>query len=293
VVSIETTVVGTDMFRRPITQQGAGSGFIVSSDGVIYTNAHVVAGAEEVKVTLDDGRTLTGTVLGVDEDNDLAAVKVDATDLPTVPIGRSSDLRMGDPVVAIGNALALEGGPTVTAGIVSALDRTIDTSNGEHLTHLLQTDAAINPGNSGGPLVNAAGEVVGINTAAAGNAENVGFAISMDHANSVLEGLRTGEVAPRPFLGVQTVEIDELAREQLGVTATEGALVVGVVPGSGAEAAGVRTGDVITAVGDTPVHDPDDLSDALASAAPGDVVDVHVQRGDDSITLRATLGRNR
>jgi S1-C subfamily serine protease len=291
VVSIQTTGVAQGAFGRPVQQQAAGSGFIVSADGVIYTNNHVVEGAEQVQVTLHDGRTLDGRVLGTDANSDLAAVKVDATGLPTLPLGDSTQLRMGDPVIAIGNALALEGGPTVTTGIVSALDRTIDTDNGEHLTHLLQTDAAINPGNSGGPLLNAQGQVVGINTAAAGDAQNVGFAISMDHAKSVLEGLQNGTVAPRPFLGVQTTQIDAQAKQQLNLSVDKGALVIAVTPGSGAENAGIRAGDVITKAGDTTVANPDDLGDALTGAKPGDHLSLTIQRGDQQLTVDAVLGQ--
>jgi len=291
VVSIQVTSVGTGPFGRPITQRGSGSGFIVESDGIIYTNNHVVEGAEQVKVTLHDGRQLDGVVLGTDAGSDLAVVKVDATGLPTIPIGDSTKLRMGDPVIAIGNALALEGGPSVTTGVVSSLDRDITTNTGERLRHLLQTDAAINPGNSGGPLLNAAGEVIGINTAAAGNAENIGFAISMDHAKTLLEGLRDGTVTPRPFLGVQTTPIDEATRQQLGLDVTDGALVVAVTPGSAAENAGVRAGDVITKAGDREVRDPDDLGDALSDAKPGDRMTIEVRRGGQQLALEATLGQ--
>ena len=147
----------------------AGTGFVISSDGQIATNAHV-----------SDGSTAAGTVLGVDRTDDLAVIKVDKVGLTALPLGKSADLRIGEPVVAIGNALDLTGGPTATEGIVSALNRTIDTSEGEHLTHLVQTDAAINPGNSGGPLLTLDGEVVGINSAGSQDAQNIGFAIAID-----------------------------------------------------------------------------------------------------------------
>src|SRR5207248_3353716 len=179
VVSIRTRTLSLGDFLKPVPGEGAGTGFVIGSDGVIVTNNHVVAGAQSIEVVFADDRKMPARVLGRDPTTDLAVVKVDASDLATATLGDSDQLKVGDDVVAIGNALALEGGPTVTRGIVSALNRTITAENGVRLEHVLQTDTAINPGNSGGPLVNAAGEVVGINTAVAGDAQNIGFSIAI------------------------------------------------------------------------------------------------------------------
>jgi putative serine protease PepD len=177
--------------------QAAGTGFIITSDGQIATNAHVVADATSIEVVFSDGSSASAKVLGVDRTDDLAVIKVDKTGLTALPLGKSSELKIGEPVVAIGNALALTGGPTATEGIVSALDRTIDTNDGEHLTHLLQTDAAINPGNSGGPLLTLDGEVVGINSAGSQDAQNIGFAIAIDTAQPIISQLQQARPSPR------------------------------------------------------------------------------------------------
>ncbi|MCA1843738.1 MAG: trypsin-like peptidase domain-containing protein, partial [Actinobacteria bacterium] len=243
VVSIQTQALGVGAFLQAVPQQGAGSGFVLSSDGVIVTNNHVVDGATSITVTLADGRKMAARVLGRDTTADLAVVKVDAGGLPAVKIGSSDALVVGDSVVAIGNALALDGGPTVTQGIVSALDRTISAGdqgsagNSETLRHVLQTDAAINPGNSGGPLLNAAGEVVGINTAVAGDAQNIGFALAIDKAMPIINQLKTGTTPAQPFLGLSTVTLTPGIQRQLGLDVGKGAVVAAVTPGSGADAA--------------------------------------------------------
>ncbi|TMR07687.1 trypsin-like serine protease [Nonomuraea turkmeniaca] len=174
---------------QPVAEQGTGTGFVIAADGLIATNNHVVEGAQAIRVTLRDGRTLTAKVLRSDPAADLAVLRVNAGDLPVAPLGDSSTLKVGDPVIAIGNALALPGGPTVTEGIVSALDRTVQTDAGAQLQHVIQTDAAINPGNSGGPLVDASGRIVGINTAAAGDAQNIGFSIAINGARRTIDDL--------------------------------------------------------------------------------------------------------
>jgi S1-C subfamily serine protease len=290
VVSIRTEAFGPDIFNIPIGEQGAGTGFIVSGDGVIYTNAHVVAGADEVIVTMPDGETLDGEVLGVDSHSDLAVVKVEAEGLTALTLGSSSDLVVGEPVVAVGNALALPGGPTATAGIISALDRTIDVNTGQRLDNLLQTDAAINPGNSGGPLLNADGHVVGINTAGAALAENIGFAIAIDGAKSVLAQLEQGEEIVHPFLGVATVPVDEDVANQFDLEVDSGLLITDITPGSGAADADLEEGDVLLAIDGTELTSPDELGDAIAAKQPGDEVVLDVQRGAEQLEVTATLG---
>ena len=191
VVAVQTESVSTSPLS-PGLQEAAGTGFIVSSDGEIVTNNHVIEGARQVQVTLDDGSTESATVVGADQNADVAVLKIDASNLPTVKLGDSNDVAVGDPVVAIGNALNLQGTPTVTEGIVSALDRTITEENGVNLQDVIQTDAAINPGNSGGPLVDDKGRVIGIDTADADQAQNIGFAISIDQAKQVVDQVNNG-----------------------------------------------------------------------------------------------------
>ncbi|MCA1846981.1 MAG: trypsin-like peptidase domain-containing protein, partial [Actinobacteria bacterium] len=297
VVSIQTQALGVGAFLQAVPQQGAGSGFVLSPDGVIVTNNHVVDGATSITVTLSDGRKLPARVLGRDATADLAVVKVDATGLPAVTIGSSDALVVGDSVVAIGNALALDGGPTVTQGIVSALDRTISAGdqgsggNSETLRHVLQTDAAINPGNSGGPLLNAAGEVVGINTAVAGDAQNIGFALAIDKAMPIVNQLKTGQTPAQPFLGLSTVTLTPAIQRQLGLDMSKGAVVAAVTPGSGADAAGLSQGDVITKVDGTVIGSADDVSTAVADHKPGDRIDITVERGGSTRTVTATIGQ--
>ncbi len=298
VVSVQTRSLGVGAFLQAVPQEGAGSGFILSSDGLIVTNNHVVAGASAITVTLADGRKLDARVLGRDTNSDLAVIKVDATGLPAVKIGRSDALVVGDEVVAIGNALALDGGPTVTQGIISAVDRTISAGdqggagqNTETLRHLLQTDAAINPGNSGGPLLNAAGEVVGINTAVAGDAQNIGFAVAIDKALPIINTLKTGQTPDQPFLGLSTVSLSPAIQRQLGLGISKGAVVANVTPGSGAELAGLAQGDVITKIGGHDVESADDVSAAVADRKPGDELEITAVRGDSTRTVTARIGR--
>jgi len=296
VVSVQTRSLGLGAFLQAVPQEGAGSGFVLSPDGVIVTNNHVVDGATTITVTLADGRKLEARVLGRDSNADLAVLKVDATGLPAVKIGRSDALVVGDSVVAIGNALALDGGPTVTQGIVSALDRTISAGdqgapNSETLRHVLQTDAAINPGNSGGPLLNAAGEVVGINTAVAGDAQNIGFALAIDKALPIINTLKTGQAPEQPFLGLSTVTLTPAIQRQLGLDVSKGAVVAGVTPGSGAELAGLAQGDVITKIGGKDVESADDVTAAVADRKPGDTLDLTIVRGGSTRTVTARIGR--
>jgi S1-C subfamily serine protease len=291
VVSVQTKALTVNNLLQPETVQGAGTGFIVSSDGKIVTNDHVIQGAQQVQVTLADGTTESATVLGADQNADLAVLKIDRANLPTVTLGDSDKLAIGDSVVAIGNALALQGSPTVTEGIVSALDRTIPEENGVRLSHVIQTDAAINPGNSGGPLVNGRGQVIGINTAVAGQAQNIGFAIPIDQAKQVVDQLESGQAPAVPFLGVDTVDLTAGLEHQLGLSVDHGALVVAVEPGSGAADAGVQQGDVILKFGSHNVDNSEDLSSAVADTSPGDHVDVVIKRGTQQTTVTVDIGQ--
>ncbi|HEX3623249.1 MAG TPA: trypsin-like peptidase domain-containing protein [Acidimicrobiales bacterium] len=264
---------------------GAGTGVILSADGEVLTNAHVVAGATSIKVNVGtETQTRDATLIAADSANDIALIRITgASGLPTVTLGSSGDLRVGDDVVAIGNALDLKGGFTVTRGIVSALNRSIDSQDGSQLTGLIQTDAAINPGNSGGPLVNAGGQVVGINTAVSGQAQNIGFAIAIDGIKAKLDALRAGQstaTQPRAYLGVSSQAVD----------GTPGATVTDVGAGTPAASAGIQAGDVITAIDATPVTDPDTLGTAIGGHKPGDRVTVTLQRAGAKRTVQVTLG---
>ncbi len=269
--------------------EGAGTGFVISSDGQIATNAHVVADASKIEVKFSDGSTAAASVLGVDRTDDLAVIKVDKAGLTALTLGKSSDLRIGEPVVAIGNALDLTGGPTATEGIVSALDRTIDTNEGEHLTHLLQTDAAINPGNSGGPLLTLDGKVVGINSAGSQDAQNIGFAIAIDTARPIVEQLQQGKTVTKAYLGVSTTPVDATVASRNGLDIDHGLLVVDVTAGSAAAGAGVQPGDVIVSINGTTTDDNATLGDTIQATGAGKVVHLTVHRDGKDINIDATL----
>jgi S1-C subfamily serine protease len=272
--------------------QGTGTGFIVASDGVIVTNAHVAADAFTIKVTLADSRTATASVIGIDAQHDLAVVKIGLKNLPTVQLGDSSTLEVGDSVVAIGNALALEGTPTVTSGIVSALHRTISTENST-LHDVIQTDAAINPGNSGGPLLDSSGRVIGINTAIASpaDANNIGFAIAISSAEPTLEKLESGKSKPTVsgFLGVEVESVTSGLAAQANLDVTRGAYVADVTPSSPADKAGIRVGDVVVKFDSTTINTAEALTSAVKGNKPDSLVVVVVNRAGKQLTLHATL----
>jgi S1-C subfamily serine protease len=281
IVAIHTTLTETNVFGQQIEGEAAGSGFVLSEDGYVVTNNHVVDGASDISVTLDDGTTETAELVGADPRADLAVLKVDRTDLTPLSLGDSDTIRVGDPVVAIGNALDLGAEPTVTGGLISAKERTITEPNGSVLVDLIQTDAAISPGNSGGPLLDMTGHVVGINTAVAGQGQNIGFAIAINRANDLIQQLRNGEVPQHALLGVTT---------QPNTDGDAGAVVVSVQAGSAADEAGIEEGDVITDLDGDTVGGPEDLAALIAGHQPGDKVTVKFERDGDSETLDVTLG---
>ena len=267
--------------------RGAGTGVLLTANGEILTNAHVVDGATSVQVVLSgEAQSRQAEVVGADAAADLALLRISgASGLPTAELGSSSAVAVGDDVVAIGNALALQGGPTVTRGIVSALDRTLET-DGDAMTGLIQTDASISSGNSGGPLVNAAGQVIGVNTAVAASrggraAENIGFAIAIDEAIPVVERLRGNTSAARTGrLGVSTTDPTDGSR---------GALVAEVVADSPAARAGIEAGDLITRVGTRTVSGAATLAAAVRSHRPGESVSLTLVRDGRTLTLKAAL----
>jgi S1-C subfamily serine protease len=274
--------------------QGEGTGFIVSNDGVIVTNAHVAADADEIRVTLADGDEEQATLLGADPQHDLAVIKVARTGLPTVRIGDSDPpaTQVGDPVIAIGNALGLEGDLSVTTGIVSALDRQLEIDARTVLVSVIQTDAAINPGNSGGPLVNRRGEVIGINTAIAPPEEsnNVGFAISISSAKPIIEALRAGRDPQIAFLGVESEDVTPQLAEREDIVADAGAYITQVVVGSPADSAGLQDGDVVVELGGRPIDGRASLLRTIRRNEPGDEVEVVIERDGENETLEIVLG---
>src|SRR6266516_826216 len=284
--------VTTDQFRpNPLgvsgggLARGVGTGFIIRSDGIIVTNCHVVESASKITVFLNAGsgdtaRKFDARLIGSDCMHDLAVLKIGATGLPTVPLGNSADLQLGQRVVAIGFALDLTGGPTVTSGIVSSLKRTITAQDpscdpqtrqggARKYAGVIQTDAAINPGNSGGPLVNLQGQVVGIDTAGTQSAENIGFAIPIDDARDTIVTSESHPLALSAYLGVITETVNTDVAFSLGLLVQTGAYVVATPPDSPAAKAGLTKGDVIVKVNGTSIKDSDALGSALGGLKPG------------------------
>ncbi len=281
VVNVKVTSFGVDEAGDFVERGvGQGSGVVIDPSGIILTNYHVVRGGLEVEVKVTDGQTMVGEVIGGDPDRDLAVIQVDADDLVAIELGDSDLLRLGDEVIAIGFPLGL-GGPTVTRGIVSAVDRSIEPQGGPALDGILQTDAAINPGNSGGAMVDLNGRLVGINTAAAqaGSAENVGFAIPIDQAIEVVEALLDAPRDDRVWLGVAIGDLDRATAAERGIEAG-GALITGIFPDSPADRSDLEVGDVIVKVGGTGIASASDLIDALRGISPGDTVTLLIKNED-------------
>jgi S1-C subfamily serine protease len=299
-----------DLFGTPQRRTASGSGFVVDKNGDILTNNHVVAGATDIKVALGDSkRTVPAQKLGADPSNDLALIRVDPdkVDLHPLTLGDSSKVQVGDPVVAIGNPFGLD--RTVTTGIVSALQREIQAPNGFTISHVIQTDASINPGNSGGPLLNAAGEVIGINsqiaTAGGGGSVGVGFAIPIDTAREDVGKLRTGGQVKRAYLGIDGADIDSDVAKALNLPVDKGILVQNAFAGGPAAKAGIQGGsdqaningrdillggDIITSVDGHEVSGMQDVVDAVDAKNPGDDVTLEVIHGGERRTVTATLG---
>lgn len=302
-ISIEA-VTGSSYWGGPVVRSGAGSGFIVSKDGVIVTNRHVVENARKVQVILSDGTTYDGAdVITTDPMNDLAYLKIaDVDDLPVVELGDSTTVKIGQRAIAIGNSLG-QYQNTVTSGIISATGRPIAASDGrsvESLNDLLQTDAAINPGNSGGPLLNAAGQVIGVNTAIAENAEGIGFAIPINAIKGILKQVLAGDEDPqRAFLGVSYLPVNAQIAERYNLSVKLGAMVYSesgsraVVANSPADKAGLKPRDVITKINDVEVGPRGGISSLVAEYAPGDTVEITYVRGNDTRTTKVTLDEYR
>ncbi len=283
-----------DTNQGVIPETGVGSGVIYDSNGWILTNHHVVEGSDTMKVELLDGRAFTGKVYGIDTLTDLAIVKIEATGLPTAALGDSDALKVGQLVVAIGSPLGTYTN-SVTSGIVSAKGRSINTST-ESLNNLIQTDAAINPGNSGGPLLDADGNVIGINTAIAADSNGIGFAIPIDIARPIMEQAVAGKKLARPYIGIRYTSITRQLADAQKLPVHDGALVGGdsggaaVEPGTPAADAGIKDGDIIQKVNDKTIDGDHPLDATLSQFAPGDTVQLTVLRDGKTITLSITLG---
>src|SRR5215813_6547683 len=271
-------------------RQALGSGVIVSADGYILTNHHVIDGAEQIKVDLNDNRTLEAKVIGSDPPSDLAVLKVNASNLPVMALGDSDRARVGDVVLAIGNPLGV--GQTVTMGIISAKGRQTGLSNGA-FEDFLQTDAPINQGNSGGGLVSTNTELLGINSqilSPSGGSIGLGFAIPSNMARVVMEQLIKSGTVHRGQLGIVVIKVPSEEASKLGVTQGPGVVVYQVQPGSGADRGGLRKGDVITALNGTPINDPNSFRNMIAGTPPGKEVTLTVKREGKEQEVRATLG---
>ena len=295
VVSIISERISYDRFFRAVPERGAGSGVIIDPRGYIVTNAHVVEDADSLTVVLYDGRTFDAVAWVMDTQTDLAVVEIEAREeLPYAHFLSDSlqKLKVLERVVAVGNALALPGGPTWTDGTIScAGGRSITEPNGVVLYDMIQTSAAINPGNSGGPLVNEAGQVVGINTAIASNAENIGFAVSTDTAGPVVNSLIKRGFVSWAWLGVKMLTVTPDIQSEYGLSVDYGALVVEVISGSPADKAGLEPDDVVIKFGDVETKDSDELRAAIRNHVPDDEVTITYIRGTNTATTDVRLAQ--
>jgi len=289
VVSITTRQIERDQFDQSVVTPGLGSGIIVDRRGYILTNDHVIQGVEQIKVALADERTFRATLVGRDPFTDLAMLKIEGANLPVAPLGDSGRLTIGETVVAIGNPLWIEGGATVTAGVVSGLGRSTEQEGLPVLHNLIQTDAAINPGNSGGPLVDLAGRVVGINTAVIASAHGIGFAIPINSARPVIKELIARGRIARISLGLFAVSLTPQLAYVYDLPVDRGALIRRIEPGGPADLAGLEAGDVVTAIDDLPVRNLHQLHDGMARREVGETVALRVWRASQTLTLTAAL----
>jgi S1-C subfamily serine protease len=276
---------------------GVGTGFIYDPKGLLITNDHVITGASSLTVTLADDRTLSASVVGAAPDYDLAILQIQGGGtFPTVTLGDSDTLQIGQPVVAIGNALGLRGGPTVSTGVVSATNRTVQAPStggqpGPVLTEMVQTDAAINPGNSGGPLFDAQGRVIGINTLGAASAEGINMAIAINLGKDIAQELVANGKIVRPFVGINTVDLTPAIARALGVDARDGVAVARITDNSPASQAGLKQSDVIIAIDGKPIMDGIDYQATLKGKRPGDTMTFTTLRGPQKSDIKLTLGQ--
>ena len=289
VVQISADTAAISLYNQIIPQTGVGSGIIIDKSGNILTNNHVVEGADLVTVTLNDGRSYPATLVGSDNITDLAVIKISAAKLVPAKIGRSADLQVGEDVIAVGHALGLKGGPTVSKGVVSALERTIQTDAQRAMVDLIQTDASINPGNSGGPLANSKGEVIGINTAIIDDSNGIGFAINIDDAHVVVDQILASGIVLRGFLGITPFNVTDSIREQINLPVADGVIIASVVTGFPAEKSGLQREDVIVMLNEVSIENAGDLSKFLLDNPPGTEVQVRFYRNGELQTVVIVL----
>ncbi len=300
VETVGDSVVRIDASRqtgRFSMKEGSGSGFIVSQDGQILTNAHVIEGANTVTVTLKDGRTVEGKVMGTDPVTDVAVIKVEETNLPAAALGDSEQLKPGEWAIAIGNPLGLNN--TVTTGIISATGRSSSQVGvSDKRVDFVQTDAAINPGNSGGPLLNQNGEVIGINTAIFRNAQGIGFAIPINTAKNIAEQLVAKGKVEHPYLGIRMVDLNPEVKASINnnpqngfrVEAQEGVIIAGVVPNSPAEEAGLKAGDVLQGINEEKIIDSQGVQNIVEKTPVGEKVSLELDRQGKTVELNLQVG---
>ncbi|MEM3570460.1 MAG: trypsin-like peptidase domain-containing protein [Candidatus Bathyarchaeia archaeon] len=289
VVNVSTVRIVHDAFFHAIPLKGVGSGFIFDSKGYILTNYHVVEDAEKVQVSLIDGKLLAGKIIGVDPSMDIAIIKVSNGDLKEVELGDSNSLKVGQFVIAIGNPFGLIGGPSVTFGVISSLNRRIKTKQGI-IENLIQTDAAVNPGNSGGPLIDLNGKVIGITTAIIPFAQGIGFAIPINSIKQVLNDLINYGKVIRPWLGIVGITMNKGLADYFNLLVDKGVLIAKVIEGSPAYKHNLRVGDIIQSIDGNGINNLEDLLRELQKRKPGNKIDVSIVRGNKKGVIKVTLG---
>ncbi|HEY9247118.1 MAG TPA: trypsin-like peptidase domain-containing protein [Candidatus Methanoperedens sp.] len=290
VVNISEVKLIRDAYLHVHPVPGVGSGFIISEDGYILTNAHVVFGSREIKVTLENGKIFSGEIRGIDTIMDIAVVRIEARGLPVPEMAENNNLKIGQMAIAIGSPLGLVGGPTVTAGVVSALDRSIQTEV-TFMEGLIQTDAAINPGNSGGPLINSEGVVIGMNSAIIPFAQGIGFALPIQPAMWVAKQLiEKGEVI-RPWISINAVDVNPKLVAYYNLPTDKGVVITKVVPGSAADKSGIESGDIIIQIEDEKINNVRDLVKAITSHDVGNEVTVELYKGQKKARVKTQIER--
>jgi serine protease Do len=288
VVNISEVKLMKDAYLHVHPVPGVGSGFIINKDGFILTNAHVVLGSHEIKVALEDGRIFQGEIRGMETMKDLAVIKIKASDLPVPEMAKDNDLKIGQMAIAIGSPLGLVGGPTVTAGVVSAVNRSIQTES-TFMEELIQTDAAINPGNSGGPLINSKGAVIGVNSAVIPFAQGIGFAMPIQPAMWVAEQLiEHGEIV-RPWISMNAVDVNPKLVAYYDLPTEKGVVVTNVIPGSEADRSGIEVADILVRMDDIEINNVRDLIKVINKHKVGDRVTMEFFRGPGKVKLKTVL----
>jgi len=276
VVNVSTIALRKDMLLQVMPVKGVGSGTIIDKDGYIATSYHVVEGVQQIEVTLYNGERFEASFIGADKLMDVAILKIDASNLKPIKFCDYENLKVGQLVVAIGNPLGLPGGPTVTIGVISALNRTLQTPRGV-MSRIIQTDAAINPGNSGGPLINMKAEMVGMSTAIVPFAQGIGFAVPSDTVRRIFEDIRVYGLA-RPWIGIAGIDLNRAIASYYGISFMRGVLVVSVFENGPAFKAGIRPGDVILRIDEFNISSMDDITKSLRGKQVGDVIELSIGR---------------